>query len=318
MKQFTFTDPATGFTALVTVVDNGDGTLSVTLDVDESTGVTGDVRAIYFNNAGNQSLTGLTAVAGETDGDAATTSDTTDIRMRQEIDKVRWVDSKDTNVNGEVINENDGAFDTGIQFGTQGMATDDVQHMEFTLSSTDGLTLDSFDWTTIGLRVTSVGDVNGSRNGSLKLTGEEKPPVASTVVAENDIGEVDLTGVTAGDTVGVNGLFSADPLNWKVNDFDPEGDSFDLIGVAGAGGATAGVDATTGWSGWVAADIDIDFDGIGDFVGGEVRLNVDGRVEMRDTGDLGGGGTAIVSYTVEDTTGAQDSAQVLIEFFDFD
>ncbi len=312
MKQFTFTDPSTGFLATLSVVENGDGTLSVTIDVDESTGATGDVRAIYFNNTGDQNLAGLTATPGETDGDAATSSDTDDIALRQDINKVRWVESKDTNVNGQVINENDGAFDTGLEFGSQGIGNDDVQHMEFTLSADDPLTLDSFDFSTVGFRVTSVGDVDGSRNGSLKLSGEEviPPPVDSTLVALNDYGIANIEVITGGEVDTVVDPFDlGSAISWVVNDSDPDGDSFELISVSGANG-TSDTDADgDDWFGWVDGD-----------VGGEIRLNgVTGEVQIRDfDGELFSFDQTSISYTIEDSTGVTATAVVTVELFEFD
>ena len=59
MRSFTFTDPSTGFVATMTVTENTDGSLSFVIAVDESTGTTGDLRAIYFNNADNTNWDGL-------------------------------------------------------------------------------------------------------------------------------------------------------------------------------------------------------------------------------------------------------------------
>lgn len=314
MRTFTFSDASSGFVANVTVTDNGDGTLSFVVEVDESTGTTGDMRAIYFNNAENSYLSGLSIAVDESDGDAGTTSDTTDVFLDQDIDRMKWVGSRDTNVNGEVIKENDGAFDTGIEFGSQGMSADDVQRMEFTLSADQDLTIDSFDWTTIGLRVTSVGDVDGSRNGSLKLAGEETTPPdePSTVVAENDFGigdgaEVQNGGISPAE--GPGGL-----LDWRTNDFDPEGDTFQLTTLSGAGGTSSSTADALGWFDWVDGDM-----------GGEIRLNaLTGIVEVRDIdGDFAGlSDTAVqtsISYEITDSTGATDTATVTVElefFFD--
>lgn len=297
MRSFTFTDPSSGFVATMTVTEKSDGSLSFVIAVDESTSTTGDLRAIYFNNADNTNLDGL--------GVSADGGDTTDLTLRQDIDSVKWVGSKSTNINGEVLQENDGAFDTGIEFGSQGISTDDVQTIEFTLSGTD-LTLDSFDFTTIGLRVMSVGDVDGDRNGSLKLSGEENPPEPepSTLIARDDFDDVDLS--TAENQASlVSGISLAG--NALINDSDPDlGDTFDIISVTGTDGTDTSADVD-GWFGWVAGSD-----------GGELRLNVDGTYEIRDT-------TGVllnfepmqtsIDYEIMDNHGVVASATIFVELF---
>ena len=163
VRVFSFFDEATGFAMLMTVTENDDGTLSLVVDVGGSGGTTGDVRALYLNNTEDAFYAGLTMTVGETDGDASTASDTSDVDIVQDLNSVRAVDEEDTSINGEVLHENDGRFDTGMEFGSSGIGVDDVQHMEFTLSVNEPLSIESFDFSTIGLRVTSVGDVDGSR-----------------------------------------------------------------------------------------------------------------------------------------------------------
>ena len=309
MQTITFSDPGTGFTANVTVTDNGDGTLSFVVEVDEGTGTIGDMRAIYFNNTGDTFYSGLAVTVDESDGDATTTSDTTDVFLDQEINKIRWVGSKDTNVNGEVINENGGAFDTGIEFGSQGMATDDVQRMEFTLSADTALTLDSFDWSSVGLRATSVGDVDGSRDGSLKLTGEAvENPDPNSVVAVDDAATVPgelletIDALQTGLTVG----------NAISNDYDPDfatfGDTFDITSIS-SGGVTDETVDMDGWFGWLDAD-----------QGGQIRVHQDGTIQFRDLNgeDFGMGFeifaplTTSVEYEILDSRGAIDTAVISI------
>lgn len=297
MKSFTFTDPSSGFVATMTVTENPDGSLTFVVAVDETTGTTGDLRAIYFNNTNNSEWGALSVNADS--------GDTTDLTLRQEIDSVKWVGSKSTNINGEVLQENDGAFDTGIEFGSQGISTDDVQVIEFTLSGTD-LSLDSFDFSTIGLRVMSVGDIDGNRNGSLKLTGEENPPdpEPSTLIARDDFDELDLS-IAENQASLSSGIALAG--NALVNDSDPDlGDTFDIISVSGTDGTDNSADVD-GWFGWVA--------GSG---GGELRLNIDGTYEIRDTTgvlfDLEPIETSI-DYEIMDNHGVVSSATIFVELF---
>ena len=307
MRSFTFTDPSTGFVATMTVTENTDGSLSFVIAVDESTGTTGDLRAIYFNNADNTNWDGLGVFA---DG-----GDIDDLTLRQDIDAVKWVGSKSTNINGDVLKENDGAFDTGIELGSQGISTDDVQLVEFTLSG-DGLSLESFDFGTIGLRVMSVGDVDGDRNGSLKLSGEEDTPPPepepSDLVAQDDFAFVTLLDLEepAGQSDGIS---LGDAL---ANDYDPDpGDTFEIISVSGANGTDNTADEN-GWFGWVEGSN-----------GGELRLNLDGTYQIRDPGgeDFVNPGlfdplTTTIDYEIMDNHGVIASAtiHVDIEPSDFD
>ena len=171
--QIQFTD-ASGFLMTLVVTENADGTLTFDLEVDESTGQTGDVRAIFLNNAGDTEYTDLQIASVDPSSDVGAE----DVDLVQDINDVRKVVENDTNVNGGVINENGGRFDTGIEFGASGIGggRGDVQSMSFVVSADESLTLESFDLDSIGLRVTSTGDVGGDRDGSLKLTGEKVVP----------------------------------------------------------------------------------------------------------------------------------------------
>jgi len=245
-KTFEFVDESTGFLTTLTVTELEGGVLSVVLDVDESAGTTGDARAIYFNLTDNTEITGLTINVDDANSDVGDV----DTDMVQDIDSVRYVEERDTSINGEVLKENDGKFDVGIEFGSSGIGKDDVQHMEFTLSADTALSIDTFDFTTIGFRATSVGDVDGSRNDSLKLTGDETDDNSGpgTVVAEDDFFSVD-GDLLGGASVVNTGNAYAD--NGSGEDFDPEGDSFQIISVLNSTTTDDTADAN-GWFDWLA------------------------------------------------------------------
>ncbi|CTQ50391.1 hypothetical protein [Jannaschia donghaensis] len=140
------------------VVTEENGGLRFELAVDESTGFTGDLNALYLDIADETLLDGLT-IEG---------SDVTGIRLDE--DSVTKVDNF-TNMNGEAIKEA-GKFDIGVQFGTQGMSTDDIQSTSFFLShDTETLSIDDFASLDNGVRLTSVGEVDGDREDSLKIVG---------------------------------------------------------------------------------------------------------------------------------------------------
>ena len=165
----------------VTIAENPDGTLTFTVAVLDTNGTIGDLNAIFFDLADDSRTSSLSIVdgsAGYTNLDGST-GDTVENVFDE--DSVRKVDNY-TNMNGEVIKDA-GLFDAGIQFGSQGIATDDVQVATFTLAASDGpLTLADFSLQDFGVRLTSVGDIDGSRDGSLKLGGtspefpEDPPP----------------------------------------------------------------------------------------------------------------------------------------------
>lgn len=103
------------------------------------------------------------------------------------VDGVTKIDSY-TNMNGEVIKDL-GKFDGGVQFGTAGIGDDDIRSTTFTLSSSDtSLSLSDFSLQDFGVRLTSVGEEDGSRDGSLKLgdTAPDLTPVEVLAIANDD------------------------------------------------------------------------------------------------------------------------------------
>ncbi len=166
----------------VTITENLDGTLTFTTSVitegENATGLIGDINAIFFDVADNVDVSLLETSEG-TDLNTSEAVVLEDVFKEESVTKV---DSY-TNMNGEVVKES-GKFDGGVQFGTQGIGEDDYQSVSFTLSTSDGspLTLADFSLQDFGVRLTSVGEEGGSRDGSLKLGGTapefpEDPPV---------------------------------------------------------------------------------------------------------------------------------------------
>jgi len=67
--------------------------------------------------------------------------------------------------------------DLGLEIGSAGIGSDDIQQVTFTLSHlTESLTADLFNGEAFGVRATSVGSPTGSRNGSSKLSGVVPEP----------------------------------------------------------------------------------------------------------------------------------------------
>ncbi len=176
----------------VTITDLMDGTLGFRIDVLDDTGSIGDLNGFFFDLADDSLTTSLIIEGADVTGTAL------------KVDGVTKVDNF-TNVNGEVVKEL-GKFDGGVQFGTAGMAGDDIRSTSFTISSSlADLTLDDFAFQDIAVRLTSVGAEGGSREDSLKLGGtlpeappeEPNDPVYAaeddyiTVLASEGFGDVD-------------------------------------------------------------------------------------------------------------------------------
>ena len=155
----------------------------------------------------------------------------------------------------------------------------------------------------------SVGDVDGDRSGSLKLTGEENPPPPepeqSDLVAQDDFAFVTLLDLEepAGQSDGIS---LGDAL---ANDYDPDPeDTFEIISVSGADGTDSTADEN-GWFGWVEGSN-----------GGELRLNLDGTYQIRDPGgeDFVNPGlfdplTTTIDYEIMDNHGVIASATIHVD-----
>ena len=143
-----------GFSATATIVDDGADRVRVTLAVDETTGILGDIRAWYFD-----SLTPLfdyDEISGDISGEGTDTSDLG---------------------NGSNVNPL-GPFQYGLEFGSPGIGSDDISSTSFYLLGS-GLTEASFFGQASALRVTSVGP-EGDREGSLKLPGVSEVPLPAS------------------------------------------------------------------------------------------------------------------------------------------
>lgn len=157
-----YSDAASGFSATSTIEDAGVDRVMVTLEVDTSTGILGDIRAWYTDSA--VFIADLTDISGDfMEGERNTSSV-----------------GGDTNINPL------GPFDVGLSFGTQGMSPDDIQTTSFYLLGS-GLSEASFFGEASALRVTSVGP-DGSRDGSLKIPGVEVPLPASALLLLGGLG----------------------------------------------------------------------------------------------------------------------------------
>lgn len=138
-------------------------TVKFDVNVDETTGITGDLRGVFFN-FDDANLSGL--------GFGSSLSSNVSLTK---ID----ADNPFSELNagqGNKININGGgghAFMGGLIVGTSGGlkgGSDDFQDTFFTLTRADGLSIDDFQGENFGVRLQSVG-ANGSRGGSSKVAG---------------------------------------------------------------------------------------------------------------------------------------------------
>ena len=163
MESFTFELTDGELKISITVTETAEGSLAFDVNVLEDTGYIGDLNGLFFDLADDSILDNL-AVSGE---------DLTGEAMK--VDGVTKVDSYN-NINGEVAKDS-GKVDIGVQFGTQGIGEDDIQSTSFTLSTTDGsaLSIEDVLMQDFAVRLTSTGEVDGDRDGSVKIGGIADP-----------------------------------------------------------------------------------------------------------------------------------------------
>lgn len=256
---FTLTDVVG---VVITVTEQSDGTLLFTADVDESTGAIGDLNALFFDMSDDSLVDGLSVTGVDVTADKFV------------ADKVTKIDSF-TNMNGETVNEY-GKFDGGVQFGTSGMATDDIQSTSFILGHDSvALTLDDILGQDFGVRLTSVGEINGAREDSLKIGGTApdtpdtppEPELVNTAVTDTLIVQEDEGFQTNGTT----DVLSTGETSVLANDVSFDGtDSFVYTGAVTGVNSDANavaqiVEGDNGGSLIIYADGTVDFSANGEF-----------------------------------------------------
>ena len=275
----------------ISVTEQADGSLKFDIDVLDDTGVIGDLNGLFFDLA-DDSITGKLEVSG-TD----LTGENIDANSVTKVDGFN-------NVNGEVAKE-DGKFDIGVQFGTQGMAQDDIQSTSFTLSTSDGSALSLTDVLNqdFAVRLTSVGEIDGDRGDSVKISGTSDPIVVEPPAPTN-IAEDNSMTVSNAETFSDFGL--SDPLDnfeFSILDNDTTSEGADYTG------AVTGVNGEALVAGQTYAGSN----------GGLLMVNADGTVDFSANSEfdyLSGEETASTqfSYAIE----GGDTAVINVEVFAFD
>lgn len=243
----------------ITLTELPDGSIQFDVEVLDVTGSIGDLNALYFDLYDDTLTNSLSVVGDDVTGEAF------------KVDGVTKVDNF-TNMNGEVVKDL-GKFDGGIQFGTQGIGTDDIRSTSFVLTSDAGpLTLADFSMQDFGVRLTSVGAEGGSREDSLKLGGtapelegeDPEPPApvcddTATFTFQNEFNPV-IPGID----------FPTDQTDtFEFNLLANNDDASSITGVTG-GNIGVAVDGSDGGSIIFYADGSFDFsaagtDGVNDF-----------------------------------------------------
>ena len=180
---FQINDASTGSTnpaVWVTITENPDGTLTFT--VTQEGGIIGDLRGLFFDMADESILKSLVI-----------TADSTDIRIGDDSIK----DLGDgSNMNG-LLGEDKG-YDVGIEIGTAGIGSNDIQSYSFTLDSTlRDLSLADLSSVDFAARLTSVGVIGGTRADSSKIL----EMTSQAIAAGNDVVMVDENNAASGNVL---------------------------------------------------------------------------------------------------------------------
>lgn len=151
-RQIVFEIP--GSPSVVVTATENSGFVDFSISVDQSGGVTADLRGLFFDiveaKMPGLSVTGDGGLLTELQASAGSVLDL----------------GNGANMKGAT---KDG-FDVGLEWGTEGIGKDDIQSVDFTLSNAAGdLTLDDIAHQRFGARLTSVGPDGGTRPDSLKL-----------------------------------------------------------------------------------------------------------------------------------------------------
>lgn len=286
------------------------GALQFDLAVIEGDMGIGDLNALFFDLNDDSLTTGL-SVSGD---------DVTGTKFK--IDGVTKVDNF-TNVNGEVVKDL-GKFDGGVQFGTSGMATDDIRETSFTLShDSQDLTLADFNLQDFAARLTSVGTEDGAREESLKIGGTApEVPEEPTEEAVNDFMTVSESAsfgrgdtfdfldsgessILANDLGDCDSAYTGRVTSMQDTTLDPLSAADDITFVSGSNGGTLMItpDGSINFSSENLTDGANDFAALNDgdtattdFIytlegGSTATLQVTVLGEGTDGGGGGGGGT---------------------------
>lgn len=143
--------------AEVLIEITGDGSTAVTFNIQVIEPDFADIRAVYFDFLSTSNIVSIV-------GDDVT-------NWVADTDSVYASGSSDTSINPL------GPFDVGVEIGTSGIGSDDIDPTSFTVTGLTAITLgDSF-----AARLTSVGDYSYDREDSSKLISTAPVPEPATM-----------------------------------------------------------------------------------------------------------------------------------------
>lgn len=272
-----------GLAFAVEIVDLGGGRFDFTISIDAERSIaTADIRAVYFDIDADVDAAALSVTDATADNYASGAGDRpVEAAFRIDEGDVSHVESRDTTMNGEVSKKD--AFDLGVEFGDPGMAGgDDFQSVSFTLEGADGLSLADFDQQLFGVRLTSVGEEDGARDDSLKI---------SSVIDGN-------VSPTARDDAAIVG---DEPLSFNVldNDSDPEDGALTVTAVEGG---AVGVPVTVTTANGVVTEVTIT-------ASGEVIFDQAAVLETLASGETD---SFVIDYAANDPEGSVDEATLTV------
>lgn len=295
---YSFLSDGIVFDILITDLGDGRFAFDVSIDMDESDAI-GDIRAFYFDIAGDVDTMDLSIEGVAAD---SVVSGLYDVALDDEyvIDEadVKKVDSNDTNVNGEVKGSD--LFDVGVEFGHQGMSGgDDFQATSFILTEAEELTLEDFNLQNIGVRLTSVGAIDGSRDGSLKISDQTDGEINLPPVAEDDAITIGEAGAIAPAAEAGAADETVAALNILDNDSDPDGDPLTIVT---AGGLAPGSAIAIVTAGGVATTVSVT-------AAGDLVFATDGAFDHLAEGESD---SFQITYAIADPSGEISEATVTV------
>ncbi|MHA6347372.1 Ig-like domain-containing protein [Roseivivax sp. CAU 1761] len=251
---------------------DGDGftDLRFTVSLDESGGKTGDLRGLFWDAAGDDTTGWGVWAPGS--------PDVTDEDFR--ANKVSDL-GNGANMNGKITNKGK-KFDAGVELGTPGIGKDDIKTTSFVVTAgSQDLTLDDIGGMRFGVRITSFGEIGGSREGSLKIAG----------VAPHAPDALDDALTTDEDSVGM--------INILANDSDDDGDPLTVTAIEGG---TVGVPYLVTSDGGRDALVTVAADG-------SMSVDPSGNFEDLTTGETD---TFTLIYHISDGAGGTDCAEIAV------
>jgi len=142
---------------IITATEDGTGKINFTVDVDNASGTTADLRALFFDVPGAK-MAGLTVSGGD--------GHLTETQIRQD----RVIDLGD---GATLAGKTKALFDVGLEWGFAGGKNDNIDYaVSFTLSNAaNNLTLDDIAFQRFGAKVDSIGGGSAKGTSSAKLLG---------------------------------------------------------------------------------------------------------------------------------------------------